>query len=176
MTVPERLLRFGASRLCGRVLSRAAGATLSVLLISCRVAALEGTATPAAKVELSPQRIDAHHTPCPSSRSDSRDSCAGSQQFVKSGAVFAMFPADVTAPLTVSGWFHIIWNGVPHYMLVDDAGKWVHLLIDEQVLRDVGGPLGLNRKRVRVTGRRLEKTPEVIQVITINPEDKRDEQ
>ena len=65
---------------------------------------------------------------------------------------------------------------MPHYMLVDDGGEWVDLLIDEQVLRDAGGPLGLNRKRVRLTGRRSEKTPGAIQVIAINPEDERDEQ
>lgn len=171
MTVPERFLRYGSSRLCGRVLNRTAGATLAVLLISCQVAALEGAATPAAKAEPSPQHIDAHHIPYPSSQSDSRNSCAGSQQYMESGAVFAMFPADVTAPLTLSGWFHIIRNGVPRYMLVDDAGKWVQLLIDDQVLRDVGGPLGLNRKRVRVTGHRSEKTPEAIRVIAINLEE-----
>jgi hypothetical protein len=176
MVVPERFSRYGSSRLRDRFLSRTAKATLAIFLASWQIASVEGAAAPATKEVPFSERIDVQDAPHPSSRPDSLDFCAWSQQYMKSGVVFAGLPADPGTPLTVSGWFHIIWNGMPRYMLVDDGGEWVDLLIDEQVLRDAGGPLGLNRKRVRLTGRRSEKTPGAIQVIAINPEDERDEQ
>jgi hypothetical protein len=86
-----------------------------------------------------------------------------------------MFAFSLSSPsdlVTVSGWFHIIWNGTPRYGLVDDAGEWTDLLIDENVLSDLGGPLALNRRRVRITGRRPGGGPGMIQVITINPDER----
>lgn len=49
------------------------------------------------------------------------------------------------------GWFHIIYNGEPHFLLVDDSGAGVRLLLDEHLLKPLGGPRALDRKRVTVT-------------------------
>jgi hypothetical protein len=54
--------------------------------------------------------------------------------------------------LTRTGWFHIIWNGEPRFILVDDKGQWTRLLLDEAMTRPFGGPLVFNRKRVKVVG------------------------
>ncbi len=65
------------------------------------------------------------------------------------------------APVTsLTGWFTIIWgDGQPGskqtseiYNLTDDQGKRTQLLIDEQTLRSVGGPLAINGQRVTVVG------------------------
>lgn len=55
-----------------------------------------------------------------------------------------------------SGWFHVVWNAQPHYVLVDERGRWAELLVRESVLAPLGGPLAINRKRVRVTGAAVE--------------------
>jgi len=65
-------------------------------------------------------------------------------------------------PTSLSGWFHILWED-PHsdsdqeptikYLLIDDQGEWVELLLDGELVRPFGGPLALNRKRVTVVGR-----------------------
>lgn len=89
-----------------------------------------------------------------------------------SGAQFAENLASRSDLVTMSGWFHIIWNGAPRYRLVDNEGEWTDLLIEEGVLRDMGGPLALNRQRVRVTGYRQEGRPRTIQVITIKPDER----
>ena len=61
---------------------------------------------------------------------------------------------------SLTGWFTIIWgDGQPGskqtseiYNLTDDQGKRTQLLIDEQTLRSVGGPLAINGQRVTVVG------------------------
>lgn len=94
------------------------------------------------------------------------------QRVLSPGAVFAAVSASPSNVVTMSGWFHIIWNGVPHYGLVDDGGKWTELLIEERVLSDAGGPRTLNRRRVQITGHRVETGAEAVRVLTINPEER----
>ena len=74
--------------------------------------------------------------------------------------------------VTLSGWFHVIWNGEPRFMLVDDRGVATRLVIDEAVMRTFGGPRGLDRKRVTVDGQRVDDVPEVVRVLSIAPDTK----
>ncbi|MCL6508802.1 MAG: hypothetical protein K6T59_17465, partial [Bryobacteraceae bacterium] len=68
-------------------------------------------------------------------------------------AVMAASRPKVAAPLVAkSGWFHVVWNGGPRYLLVDDRGGWTRLLLDEEIAKPFGGPLGLRGKRVKVIG------------------------
>ena len=69
--------------------------------------------------------------------------------------------------VSLSGRLHIIWNGEPRFMLIDDLGVAIRLVIDEAVVRSFGGPQGLNQKRVTITGERVSDTPEVVQVSSI---------
>jgi len=71
------------------------------------------------------------------------------------------------AIVSLSGRLHIIWNGEPRFMLIDDHGSAIRLVIDEAVVRSFGGPQGLNQKRVTITGERVSDTPEVVQVSSI---------
>jgi hypothetical protein len=66
-----------------------------------------------------------------------------------------------------SGWVHIIWNGEPRFMLVDDHGASIRLLIDEGLIRSFGGPQGIDRKRVIIVGERVSETPDVVRVFSI---------
>ncbi|HEX6616698.1 MAG TPA: kelch repeat-containing protein [Gemmatimonadales bacterium] len=65
-----------------------------------------------------------------------------------------------TMPTERTGWFHIRW-GDPRegrgpaqvrHELVDERGQGTELVLDPSTLARVGGPLALNRKRVRVRG------------------------
>ena len=69
--------------------------------------------------------------------------------------------------VTLSGWFHVIWNGEPRFILVDDRGVATRLVIDEPVMRASGGPRGLDRKRVTIEGRRVVDASEVVHVLSI---------
>jgi hypothetical protein len=51
--------------------------------------------------------------------------------------------------VTLFGWFHVIWNGEPKYMLIDDQGRWTRLLADGPAGKPLFNPLALNRKRVK---------------------------
>ncbi|MCZ7624915.1 MAG: hypothetical protein FIA90_08695 [candidate division NC10 bacterium] len=155
--------RFACWRLSGwrkRFPNRIAGVMLAIVLLSCRIAIAGSAADTATRAVPFPKRIGVR---------------IGSSPSAMAGSLLAETLSYPDAPLNISGWFHIIWNGEPRYTLVDDDGEWIELLIDEQVLRNTGGPRFLDRKRVRVSGFPLETRPEVIQVITINPEDKRGE-
>lgn len=67
----------------------------------------------------------------------------------------------------LSGCFHVIWNGSPKYMLIDDQGRWTRLLLDESVTRPLGGTLALNRKRVGIVGKSVNTPSEAIRVVSI---------
>lgn len=61
---------------------------------------------------------------------------------------------------TMSGWFHTIWvdphrpsvPANPIHVLIDDAGHWTRLDLDDATLRRAGGVGALNRHRVTVSG------------------------
>jgi hypothetical protein len=72
--------------------------------------------------------------------------------------------------VSLSGWFHVIWNGEPRFMLADDRGLATRLEIDDAVLSAVGGARALNQKRVNVVGERVSETPAVIRVLSIDVE------
>jgi hypothetical protein len=73
----------------------------------------------------------------------------------------------VLVAVSLVGRLHIIWNGEPRFMLVDTRGIAVRLVIDETMVRRFGGPQGLDRKQVTVTGERVSDAPEVVQVSSI---------
>ena len=69
--------------------------------------------------------------------------------------------------LTLTGWLHIIWDGEPRFMLIDDRGGATRLMIDPVLARRFGGPRSLNQKRVTVTGERVSDQPETVHVVSI---------
>ena len=69
--------------------------------------------------------------------------------------------------VSLSGWLHIIWNGEPRFMLIDDRGVAIHLVIDEALIRAFGGAHGLNQRRVTIAGERVGEKPEVVRVLSI---------
>ncbi|HXF85708.1 MAG TPA: hypothetical protein VNK49_09995 [Anaerolineales bacterium] len=56
------------------------------------------------------------------------------------------------------GKFVIIRNGHDRYFLFDENGKSFELLFDDDLLRDQGGALALDRKHVKVWGVWIEET------------------
>lgn len=170
MTVQERCAHRGVSERHDRFLSRAAWVALTTVSVFCQIAPMAGAAPPVAAAVLFAQDMNADNRSLPSSLlSDSYRPRVGSRQSAISGVIIALNHAH--DPVTISGWFHIIWNGTLRYRLVDDKGESIDLLIDERVLRDAGGPLSLDRKRVQVIGLRPEKAPWAFHVTTINPVD-----
>jgi hypothetical protein len=79
-------------------------------------------------------------------------------------------PAAVGQQLSLSGWFHVIWNGEAQYRLIDDQGRWTELLLDEHLVRPFGGPRAFNRKRVKIVGEKASTPPEAIRVLSIELE------
>ena len=77
-----------------------------------------------------------------------------------------------TAPhrVSLSGWFHVIWNGEPRFMLADDRGLATRLEIDAAVLTAAGGTGALDQHRVTVVGERVSKSPAVVRVLSISLE------
>ena len=75
--------------------------------------------------------------------------------------------------LELSGAFHVVWNGLTRYFLVDDAGNSRELLVDDELLRQSGGPVELNGKQVDVTGRTLPGPDQRIRVFSIEPPERR---
>ena len=67
----------------------------------------------------------------------------------------------------LSGWLHIIWNGEPRFILIDDQGAATRVVIDEALTRAFGGPRKLNQKRVTITGERMGEPTEAVQVLSI---------
>lgn len=72
--------------------------------------------------------------------------------------------------LTLSGWFHLIWNGGPVFVLIDDAGRAFTLLVTEDLFRPLGGVLTLQGRRVRITGERVSQPQGAIRVHSIELE------
>jgi hypothetical protein len=62
--------------------------------------------------------------------------------------------SQITVPdrTTVSGWFSIIWNDEAHYFITDDAGNTIEVLLEEDLMKPLGGPLALDRTRVTIEG------------------------
>ena len=69
--------------------------------------------------------------------------------------------------MSLSGWLHIIWNGEPRLILIDDQGVATRVVIDEGLTKAFGGPRGLNQKRVTLTGERVGEPPEAVRVLSI---------
>jgi hypothetical protein len=69
--------------------------------------------------------------------------------------------------VSLVGWLHVIWNGEPRVMLVDDQGAAYRVVIDDGLTRSFGGLRALNQRRVAITGERASGPSEVIQVLTI---------
>ena len=84
-----------------------------------------------------------------------------------------------TTQASLSGWFHIIWADRPsgshpepatRYILIDDQGQWIRLLLEESLVKPLGGPLALNRKRVKIMGARVSESPGTVRVLSIKLE------
>ena len=69
--------------------------------------------------------------------------------------------------MSLSGRLHVIWNGEPRFILIDDQGVATRVVIDEVLTRALGGPRGLNQKRVTITGERVGEPPEAVRVQSI---------
>jgi hypothetical protein len=69
--------------------------------------------------------------------------------------------------LTLTGWLHIILNGEPRFMLIDDRGVATRLQLDPVQTRPFGGPRAINGKRVTITGEPSADQPQTIRVLTI---------
>lgn len=69
--------------------------------------------------------------------------------------------------VSLSGWFHIIWNDRARYVLINDQGRSVELLLDEDLARPFGGPRAFNRKRVKIVGERVSMPPGAVRVLAI---------
>lgn len=83
-----------------------------------------------------------------------------------------------TQPVSLSGWFHVIWyDGPPGsgtggvtYWLDDDQGQSHQLLLDEKLLEPLGGALAVNGQRVRVVAEPVTTPPGAFRVIAIELE------
>lgn len=82
-------------------------------------------------------------------------------------AMIAASPPGEAQEVCLSGWFTVIWNDRTRYFLSDDQGRWTELLLDEKMLKPLGGPLALNRKRVKIVGERVTASPEAVRVLSV---------
>ena len=79
----------------------------------------------------------------------------------------------VAQQVSLSGAFHTVWGdppaGVPQirYTLVDDQGRVTELLVDEALLRPLGGRAAVNRKRVTIVGDRVGPDARVVRVRSV---------
>jgi len=69
--------------------------------------------------------------------------------------------------ISLTGWLTIIWNGEPQYLLTDDEGRTTELLINDILIKKLGGPLSLDRTRVTVVGTSLSANQDKIIVLTL---------
>ena len=69
--------------------------------------------------------------------------------------------------VTLFGWFHVIWNGEPRYMLIDDQGQWTRLLLDGPSGAPVANPLAFSRKRVKVVAVPLPSPAGAMRIVHI---------
>lgn len=70
-------------------------------------------------------------------------------------------------PVLISGWLTIVWNDQPHYFLGTTNLGIVELEISEDLLREVGGALALDRVQVEVEGHWEESEGERLQVSSL---------
>lgn len=91
------------------------------------------------------------------------EGCAGHAWARPTGAVIA----EAEPRVSLSGLLNVIWNGEPHFMLLDDRGHAVRLMIDDALLKPFGGVQALVQKHITVAGKRVSQTPEVIEVLSI---------
>lgn len=89
--------------------------------------------------------------------------CAGPAPASPAAAVIA----EAEQQVSLSGLFNVIWNGEPRFMLVDERGRAVRLMIDEPLLKRFGGAQALVQKYITVAGKRVSQTPEVVEVLAI---------
>ena len=75
--------------------------------------------------------------------------------------------ASAEHQVSLSGWLHIIWNGEPRFILIDEQGVVTRVVIDEALTKNFGGPRGLNQKRVTITGERVGAPPRAVRVLSI---------
>jgi len=87
------------------------------------------------------------------------------------GAMTSMCDSGLAAAannrVSLSGWLHVIWNGEPRFMLVDDQGMATRLVLDGDLMRAFGGARGLNQKRVTLEGERVDDVAETVRVLSI---------
>jgi hypothetical protein len=69
--------------------------------------------------------------------------------------------------VTLFGWFHVIWNGEPKYMLIDDQGRWTRLVLDGT---PTANPLAFNRKRVKAVAVPLVSPAGAMRIVHIGLE------
>ena len=69
--------------------------------------------------------------------------------------------------VSLTGWLHIIWNGEPRFMLIDDRGAATRVLIDPVLARPFGGARALDQKRITITGEPAPDRPETVRALSI---------
>lgn len=79
-------------------------------------------------------------------------------------------PTADHASVRLAGWFHVVWNGDGHYLVIDDRGRSHRLIVDPELLRRQGGPRALARTRVTVVGRLISADPSIIEVTSVERE------
>ena len=93
------------------------------------------------------------------------------------GALAVFTPPVHAQHQTLTGWFTFIVADYPSasglvsettYFLTEDSGERYELLIDADLMRPLGGPVALNRKRVTVEGEREAVGPTAIQQFRVD--------
>ena len=93
------------------------------------------------------------------------------------GALAVFAPPVHAQHQTLTGWFTFIVADYPSasglvsettYFLTEDSGERHELLIDADLMRPLGGPVALNRKRVTVEGEREAVEPTAIQQFRVD--------
>jgi len=67
----------------------------------------------------------------------------------------------------ITGWLSLVRNGVTRYFVADDTGQSWEMLIDDELIRSLGGPLAVDRQLVTITGEAPGGPSDMIRVITI---------
>lgn len=71
--------------------------------------------------------------------------------------------------LSLTGWLHVIWNGEPRFVLIDDRGVATRILIDPALARSFGGMRALDQKRVTITGEPAADQPGTVRALSVEP-------
>ena len=69
--------------------------------------------------------------------------------------------------LVLYGWFSIVWNDSAHYFVVDDEGQTFEVSFEESLAMPPGGPLSLDRARVRMLAIVSGDAPTVLRALSI---------